>query len=318
MTIRIRLITWAVLLLFFIANAGNTVEKKKQNPVTKTKRSSVVSKKTPASAKKKQSVVNKTPVTNLKKRSAVDTSRIEVAENPLASFDPTNPQREFTYKHDNIRYWIFLPSQYGQSQKEWPLVMYLHGASERGKSIDSLKQNVMYNFLQPTQQVAELKDLPFIVVAPLCPVKQLWIPSQLRGVLDDVLANCTVDKKRLYLTGHSMGAFGTWSFASTYPNLFAAIVPVSGGGQVNYVKSLVDIPTWAFHGELDTVVPARRSTVLVSVLNMVGGDAKLTLLPNQGHTICRETYSNPDLWQWMLAQEKNSDSIASSAGQDEK
>lgn len=216
-------------------------------------------------------------------------------------------EKELVRKSNTTKYWVFLPKQYGQDNRQWPLVMYLHGASERGKGVESLKQNVTVNFLQPTHQVNELKDLPFIVVAPSCPTKQYWIPSQLRGVINDVLADFSVDQKRMYLTGHSMGAFGTWNFASAYPDLFAAIVPVAGGGQISYVKNLVDIPTWAFHGANDTVVPARRSTSLVSVLNMVGGDAKLTLFPKEGHLICRETYSNPELWDWMLAQEKRSD-----------
>ncbi len=235
-------------------------------------------------------------------------------DNPIAQYDPAKPQRAFTHSHNKIRYWIFLPPKYGIEEREWPLVMFLHGAGERGKSLESLRQNVQINFLQPTQSVDELNEIPFVVVAPQCPAKQYWIPSQIRGVLDEVLRYCSIDMKRIYLTGHSMGAFGTWKFASTYPDLFAAIVPVSGGGQTAVVKNLIDIPTWAFHGEKDTVVPPRRSTSLVNVLKIVGGDAKVTLLPKLGHSICRETYSRPELWHWLLSKEKSSDMRMSYAG----
>ncbi len=323
---RAKIVAWVVL-VFFIATLGGYAAQKKNSKSVQSKKTESVSKptttrKTTKAGKSSKSSrlasVRKSTTSksakSTKSNIAKPAQEVNPITNPLNTFNPANPQRSFACKLNNMKYWVFLPKQYGLIDQEWPVVMFLHGASGRGKSIEYLKEKIQINFLNPTQEVEETKDLPFIVVAPLCPPNQYWIPTQLKGVLDEVTASCKIDSNRIYLTGHSMGAFGTWRMASTYPQLFAAIVPVSGGEQTTVVKNLVDVPTWAFHGEDDTVVSPKRSSSLVSVLKIVGGDAKLTLLPHLGHSICKEIYSKPELWEWMLSQQRESSTSLSYAG----
>jgi predicted peptidase len=200
----------------------------------------------------------------------------------------------------SCQYLLYLPQDYGRKQ-HWPLILFLHGAGERGNDLNLVKKH------GPPRIVKERKDFPFIVVSPQCPAGDWWAEKTevLINLLDDVIARYDVDKERIYLTGLSMGGFGTWALAAAYPERFAAIAPICGGGEGFMADKLKDMPVWAFHGAKDNVVPLRESEDMVNAVKAHGGDAKLTVYPEAGHDSWTETYNNQQLYDWFLQHQKN-------------
>lgn len=192
------------------------------------------------------------------------------------------------------RYLLYLPDGYGKDDKEWPLVMFLHGAGERGTDLELVKKH------GPPKLIAGGKSFPFILVAPQCPERQWWPDDVLTTLLDKVVAEYRVDKSRIYLTGLSMGGFATWRLASLQPDRFAAIMPICGGGDESTVCAIKNIPTWAFHGAKDPIVPLTESQKMVDRLKSCGGDVTLTVYPEAGHDSWTETYDNPEVYSWLL------------------
>jgi predicted peptidase len=151
--------------------------------------------------------------------------------------------------------------------------------------------------------IAHGKSFDFIIVSPQCP-NDMWWPEKtdlLITLLDEIEAKYRVDTDRVYLTGLSMGGFGTWTLAAKYPNRFAAIAPICGGGERYSANRLKKVPVWAFHGAKDNTVPLARSQEMVDAIKKVGGDAKLTVYPEAEHDSWTETYNNPELYQWFLS-----------------
>ena len=122
--------------------------------------------------------------------------------------------------------------------------------------------------------------------------------------MDDIAAKYRVDKDRIYLTGLSMGGFGTWSLAAAHPERFAAIVPICGGGNPADAAKLKNLPIWVFHGAKDPVVPPERSESMVKAIKAAGGNVKLTVYPDAGHDAWTATYENPELYRWLFAQKR--------------
>jgi len=196
-------------------------------------------------------------------------------------------------------YLLFLPSSYYKEEnKKWPMILFLHGKGERGNDIEVLKKGVVPTLLE------ENKDFPFIVVSPLCPGDRYWEPLVLKKLLDDVSGKFRIDMDRIYLTGLSMGGYGTWSTAIKYPDIFAAIAPVCGGGNPGMVCRIGDMPVWVFHGAKDTVVFPQESVKMVEALENCGGNVKFTLYPELEHDCWTETYNNTELYEWFLEQSK--------------
>ena len=196
-----------------------------------------------------------------------------------------------------FEYLLYLPADY-EAKGDWPLVIFLHGAGERGSDLNLVKKH------GPPKLIEAGKSFPFIVVSPQC-AKENWWHWQLRelkGLVDDVTKRYKVDQDRVYLTGISMGGFGTWALAAYDPDRFAAIVPICGGGEVISTRRLVNTPTWAFHGAKDPVVPLRRSEELVEALTKAKGNVKLTVYPEAFHDSWTATYDNPEVYEWLLAQ----------------
>jgi len=201
----------------------------------------------------------------------------------------------------SCRYLLFLPKDYEQSERSWPLIMFLHGAGERGSDLEKVKIHGV------AKNVVSQKDFPFIVVSPQCPEDKWW-PGRLDvliNLLDDIMARYNVDKDRVYLTGLSMGGYGTWSLACEYPERFAAIAPVCGGGDRLLAGWLKDMPIWAFHGARDKTVPLKRSQEMVDAVNRSGGNAKLTVYPEAAHNSWTVTYDNKELYDWLLEHRKS-------------
>ena len=193
------------------------------------------------------------------------------------------------------RYLLSLPADYNkQPKKKWPLVLFLHGAGERGDNLELVKVH------GPPKLIEQGQQFPFIVVAPQCPADAWWQPEKLAALLDDVERRYRVDKRRIYVTGISMGGFGTWLLALSCPRRFAAIAPICGGGHWWAVPCIKHLPVWVFHGKKDRVIPFERSADMVAALRKYGGKVKFTVYPKAEHDSWTVTYENPELYRWLL------------------
>jgi len=209
------------------------------------------------------------------------------------------PQHSQRFEHTITRtvgcdFLLFLPPGHDAGGRRWPLILFLHGAGERGSDLGLVKKH------GPPKIVEQRPDFPFIVVSPQCPSGEVWDNDALVELLDEVTGNYPVDEGRVYLTGLSMGGFGTWELACAHPSRFAAIAPVCGGGRGLLAHKLRGVPVWAFHGARDEVVPLAASQRMVDAVNAAGGNAKLTVYPDAGHDSWTETYANPALYDWFL------------------
>ena len=198
-----------------------------------------------------------------------------------------------------LDYLLYLPADY-EKQQSWPLLLFLHGAGERGSDLELVKKH------GPPKLIDEGKDFPFVIVSPQTPKDRTWQPIELTALLDDIVAKYKIDKDRIYVTGLSMGGFGTWALAAFTPDRFAAIVPICGGGEVLAARRLIKLPIWAFHGGKDVVVPVKRSEDLVGAIKKDNPEAKLTVYPDAGHDSWTETYANPDVYAWLLLHKRKS------------
>lgn len=206
-------------------------------------------------------------------------------------------------------YLLFLPEGYAANKsKRWPLILFLHGAGERGTNIWQVARH------GPPKIVQEKTDFPFIVVSPQCPTGQRWDNDVVLALLDQVTKKYRVDKSRVYLTGLSMGGYGTWSLGLEHPERFAAIAPICGGGDPlkllladpRAMSPVRKLPVWAFHGARDTVVKPEESQRMVDALKKSGcKEVDLTIYPEAQHDSWTETYNNPKLYEWFLTHQKN-------------
>ena len=173
-------------------------------------------------------------------------------------------------------------------------MLFLHGAGESGDDLSKVKLH------GPPKIVESKKDFPFILVSPQSPGRG-WNPDTLHAMLEDVKKTYRVDPDRVYLTGLSMGGYGSWALAAAHPEVFAAVAPVCGGGNTRDASKIKNLPIWVFHGGKDPVVPVVRSEEMVKALKDVNaGEVKFTVYPDAGHDSWTETYDNPELYKWML------------------
>lgn len=219
-------------------------------------------------------------------------------------------QSSHTIEKEEIRalrlnYLRYLPPEHGKDPaQKWPMILFLHGAGERGEDLELVK-------IHGLAKVVETRDLPFVIIAPQCPRLHWW--SDFLPLLDDLIQDAidtlNVDPDRVYLTGMSMGGYGTWHMAVEYPHRFAAIAPICGGGPWMYnvrdrICAIQHIPTWVFHGEKDDMVPVWESKRMVEALKACDGDVRLTLYPEATHDSWTETYNNPALYEWFLSNRR--------------
>lgn len=196
-----------------------------------------------------------------------------------------------------LNYLLYLPKSYEADQdKKWPLLVFLHGAGERGDDLEKVK-------IHGPPKLAEAgKEFPFIIISPQCPKDSWWPWEPVLELIDDAEKRYRIDPKRIYLTGLSMGGYGTWNFASQAPNRFAAIAPICGGGTPYLMKRLPHLPVWAFHGAKDGAVPLVESERMVAALKRAGNQkAKLTIYPEAGHDSWTEAYNTEALYDWLLS-----------------
>jgi predicted peptidase len=200
------------------------------------------------------------------------------------------------------RYLLDLPEGYAADPaKTWPLIVFLHGAGERGDDLELLKKH------GPPKLNAEGKKLPAIVTSLQCEKARIWDPHGVKAVTDHVSSTYRVDRQRIYLTGLSMGGFGTWETALEYPDTYAAIAPICGGAGVRWVMAdrIKNLPCWIFHGDQDAAVPVAFSEKMYNALKKAGSPAKLTIYPGVGHDSWTRTYDDPAFWEWLFAQKRS-------------
>ena len=206
----------------------------------------------------------------------------------------------------NINYLLYLPQDYNQSlQYRWPLILFLHGAGERGTDPQDITRYSIPAFLTTTS------DFPFVVLSPQS-LPDNWWSNQvdvLNVLLNQIQVTYAVDPRRVYLTGQSMGGYGTWAMALKYPTRFAAIVPVASGWDVTgdlvppNICDLKNVPVWVFHGALDENVLPDQVTAMVEALQACPGNVRFTLYPDADHIgSSNRAYAEPVLYAWLLAQ----------------
>ncbi|RMG32568.1 MAG: phospholipase [Planctomycetota bacterium] len=196
-------------------------------------------------------------------------------------------------------YWEYLPDGYAEdAQKRWPLLLFLHGAGERGNDLKLVLRH------GPPKRVLEGAKFPFVIVAPQCPAGKWWEPVSLDAFLNAVLQKYRIDADRVYVTGLSMGGYGTWSLIAYAPQRFAAAAPICGGGLPFLVRNAKNVPVWVFHGAKDGVVPIEESERLVRALKRAGGTVRFTVYPDAGHDSWTATYENDELYRWLLSHRR--------------
>jgi len=198
-------------------------------------------------------------------------------------------------------YLVFLPKGYATGQDNWPLLLFLHGSGERGDDPELVTQCGLPHALNVGD-----KRIPFVVVAPQCPQRQKWEPDNVIRILNDAAQKYRIDARRVYLTGLSMGGYGVWATAAAYPERFAAIAPICGGGAAKQAKHLKDLPIWVFHGLQDTTVSITHSIRMVNALNELDANVKFTIYPNEGHAgAWEQAYRRSTLFTWLLQHTNN-------------
>ena len=202
-------------------------------------------------------------------------------------------------------YLLHLPPGYkANTKKRWPLMIFLHGAGERGTNLSLVAKH------GPPKVVKSKTDFPFILVSPQCPTGERWDNETIMALRQHAIEKYRIDTNRVYLTGLSMGGFGSWSLGVTYPNKFAAIAPICGGGETIPIlladkrkqDQLKKLPVWAFHGAKDSAVKLEESEKMVNALKRIGSEnVQLTVYPEAQHDSWTETYDNPKLYDWFLS-----------------
>jgi predicted peptidase len=231
------------------------------------------------------------------------------------TFDASNPSGGQTLA---IAYRLLKPARI-EPGKLFPLVLFLHGAGERGA--DNEKQ---LKYL-PTWLASDKnrREYPCFLIAPQCPAEKQWsdvawsdptsrpmgaMTEPLRAVvalLNDFVGRNPVDPARIYLNGLSMGGYGSWDLAARMPERFAALVPICGGGDETQASRLVGLPIWAWHGDEDTAVPVERSRRMIAAIREAGGTPHYTELKGVGHDSWTPAYTGPDsVLPWMFEQVK--------------
>ena len=194
-----------------------------------------------------------------------------------------------------MHYLLWLPSDYKKDKtKTFPILIFLHGSGERGESLELVKKH------GPPSFVENHPDFPFITISPQCPKGKRWNTEELQIMLEKLQKKYRINPTRIYLTGLSMGGFGTWAWACSYPDQFAAIAPVCGGGDIQFAGTLKNTPVWAFHGEADPVVPVKRTIEMVEAVNAKEGSARMTIYPEVGHDSWVNAYNDQELYKWLL------------------
>lgn len=210
-----------------------------------------------------------------------------------------------------LPYRLLKPDAY-DARFDYPLVLFLHGAGERGDDNEAQLKHGVPEFASTENRA----KYPCFLLAPQCPVDERWSdwstekqaaqpswPLQSCVVLVRQLQkDYAIDRQRTYVTGLSMGGFGAWDLIRRFPKLFAAAVPVCGGGDPDAAAALATVPIWAFHGARDRAVPVRFSRNMMAAIKKAGGQPRYTEYANVGHESWVPAYRDAEMFAWLFAQ----------------
>ena len=221
-------------------------------------------------------------------------------------------------RNQTMPYRLFTPPAY-EKKNQYPLVVWLHGGAGRGSNNRNQISfgNVLgaHVWTTPENQTKH----PCFVVAPQCPDNEVWsdvrdpVTNPIGGepsaslllaleILRDLENKFRIDVRRLYVAGQSMGGFGTWSLIEAYPNMFAAAIPLCGGGDPTQATKLTKIPIWAFHGAKDETVSVEGSRSMIAAIRKAGGNPKYTEYPDVSHDVWTKAFNEPELLPWVFDQ----------------
>lgn len=236
---------------------------------------------------------------------------------PVLSQGPYEARVYTNDKGEKLNYRLMLPAGYdAKAETQYPLVLFLHGAGERGS--DNTKQ-LIHGAKDFASEVNRAK-YPCFVVCPQCPEGKKWVevdwsldsheqPAEeslsltlTREAVAALQREFRVDDRRLYVTGLSMGGFGTWEMIARTPDLFAAAAPVCGGADEATARRVTNLPIWAFHGDKDTAVKPERSRRMIAAIEKAGGKPQYTEYPGVGHNSWAQSYADPKFMEWLFAQ----------------
>lgn len=220
---------------------------------------------------------------------------------------------------EKLNYRLMLPNGYdAKGTAKYPLVLFLHGAGERGADNKKTLIHATGDFAKAENR----EKYPAFVLVPQCPDGKRWVEvdwtldshtqlpedsATIKLVLELIASlqkEYRIDQQRQYVTGLSMGGYGAWDLITRHPEMWAAAVPVCGGGDEAVAAKSVKVPVWAFHGDQDTVVKPHRSRKMIEALKKAGGEPRYTEYPGVGHNSWAPAYSDPKMIEWMFAQKK--------------
>ena len=205
-------------------------------------------------------------------------------------------------KSVQLKYLWFEPNGIRTGERR-PLVLFLHGAGERGDDLSLLHRHGV------PRMTADESDWPFFACSPQCPADSTWLVEDdaVMALLDSLLARHPIDPDRVYLTGLSMGGGGTWHLGAAYPDRFAALAPICGESSPYRLQPIarMGVPVWVFHGIDDGVIPVHHTERAVQALRDAGAEPRVTLYPDTDHDSWTRTYEDPEFWTWLLAQRRN-------------
>lgn len=235
------------------------------------------------------------------------------------SADNTDRFEARTFEADSgeLKYRLLRPLGAAEGEK-FPLVVFLHGAGERGDDNAAQLKHVVQELATDTMQAR----YPAFVIAPQCPRDGWWAGRRPRRLgpdsppsvslmlqlVDQLQSEFPIDPDRIYITGLSMGGYGTWGAILERPDLFAAAAPMCGAGDPEQVSKVVNLPIWIFHGDEDRAVPVERSREMVAALKAAGGNPIYTEYPGVGHDCWTQTAQNRLFWDWLFAQKRSAKS----------
>ncbi len=226
--------------------------------------------------------------------------------------------QKFISEKDTLKYRQLFPDS--NPLRKYPLIIFLHGSGERGNDNEAQLKWGVTNFAVEQTMI----KYPAFVIAPQCPANVNWSnfsgkkdsremhlennPSKpmelVIALINKMIKDLPIDKNRIYITGLSMGGYGTFDAIARYPDLFAAAVPVCGGGDVSKAESIKNIPIWIFHGAEDSAVNSQYSLDMVQALTKAGAHPGFTQYPEVGHFSWLGAYSDPQMIEWLFRQHK--------------
>ncbi len=231
--------------------------------------------------------------------------------------------RSVTVAGVTYRYQVYVPAEWTAKQK-WPVVLSLHGSGERGNDGVFSTENGIGRAIR-----RNAKAFPFVVVFPQCPNSAYWVDKAMQEMamvaLEAAIKEFGGDRQRVYVTGLSMGGYGTWEMAMRYPKYFAAIAPVCGALRGSTMlpdlhsrqadldaedpyaaaaKKIGNVPVWIFHGAKDPVIPVEESRRMAEALKAAGGNVRYNEYPDATHNAWDRAYAEPEFVKWMLAQKR--------------